>query len=662
MGLLDNNTVRVEKKTGLEGTPFVPVASSRYFDLWFWDKKTTGRELRLTYRDIFAWSNSTKLFLVKGKITDTPVEIQVNDTNFPHLRRTLSNSWPKIIRVIACPCTFAYSYDGSVYGNISNLESNHVRVCVIFENGQIYHNYPSSNDDCDFWNSVYRTDENDTLVEDLFTKFDESVVWDMAGRKAPVKTQTGDDAALIATGAYYYNPALPDNCYEMHPAIGQSNGYGNTVGFGATNSMNNISKGADIGIRARFMRPNMDDVSCNPFNYMGGYVADNLFTMIATYQNNSGSHPCRICVFGTQDGGRSWYNMYEFAGRDRVKKGASTYNDASGKGVALAQSGSAANGIYSVRRRTIVAPYEDAKEPSTLFEYSEPVAVQGVSGSSSGIIVTTGSSHGFKEGECVVFDYQQGVSPDGRVFDWMVNAAADGTTGGNGVMFKATEVTSTTFKLTLYIWNTETNLPVRHIHALNRCKDGVSVSCGEEYPNGGWIIYDAIRGSDAFWGYNVAIQNERNNNWVRLNSTKDSFMRPLGVIVQQEGKDTFCYIGVDHEDTPMNDVDMPEGRAQSFKHNSTGVWKVPLEGIDSQADNGLLLYPAAQTCFGLQKVDTAIVYVGQYGDFAISYDNGESWSEAVFPKGNWGQNGCHFGGITYDRRFSIDNILVQLKK
>lgn len=653
MGLLDNNKVRTIPATGLEGSGFKMLTSNENFDVWQWDGTSTSRNLHVTFRDMFVWVSTSgdALYMVKGKITDSATTVAVNSTNFPNIRQSGGN-YPKIARVIACPCDFTYLNVNS-YGNVSSQSGQKCRICVIFENGQIYHNYPSCQDNCDFYNTVWARSSS-VRIEDLFTKFDESVVWDLPNRKSP-----SNDDSLIETGAYYKNPALPANCYEMHPAISQANGYGNTVGFPATNRVNSASKGLDIGLRARFWRTDMDNADANSFYYMGGYIADNLFTMVGTYRSNKGTNPCRTCMFGTQDGGRSWYCMYEFAGKDRLKVGSSYVSADGSVGITLAQSGNAGSGIYTIKRRTLIVPDATNKEPSALFEYGSTINASSIVGTSSSITVTTSSAHGLSNGDVVVVDFQSGQSANNRDFDWMVNESADTTSGGNGIMFKVNNVTSTSFVLTMYVWNPDSNLAVRHIHALNRCKDGVAISCGEQYPHGGWIIYDAIQAADAFSMYNVADSNK--NNFVRLNSTADSFQRPLGVVVLQEDDKTYCLIGSDNEFTPMDDVDMPDGRTETFKHNSCGVWKCELSGIDSQKENGLVKLNAKQVAYGFQQMENAYVFTGQFGALAISYD-GNAWTMFQLPQENRGMNISQFCGMTYDRKFSLNNILVQLKK
>jgi hypothetical protein len=652
MGLLDNNKINTVPFTGLEGTNFIPLASNENYDTYLWKSDGARKNLKLTFRDIYAWADDRVLYLVKGKITDEPTVIEVNQTNFPGLRpNTGTSTLPYIVRVIACPCKFATP--SQPYGGFSSLYNNNCRVCVIFSNGQIYHNYPSCNNTYDFYDDTYTTSARTILVESLFTKFVESVVWDIAGRKNP-----SNDADFVAANpdAYYYNPALESKCYEMHPAISQANGYGNTVGFPATNNVNPASDGIDIGTRARFFRTDMDDFRANSFDYMGGYISSDLYTMIGTYQANSGEHPCRICIFGTQDGGRNWYNMYEFGSQNLVKYD-NTIKKSSTSGIPLVQTGSEGSGIYKIKRRTNIVPSAANKEISNIFEYDNEVNISSISGDDSGITFTA-PSHGLSNYDIIVVDYQENVVANNRAFDWMVNSSANATTGGNGILFVVTNVDTDTFKVTLFIWNADADLPARHIHAMNRCKDGVSICTGEDYPSGGWILYNSIIAADTFAGYNVARKTDKYNNFIRLTSTSISVSRGLGCILEQEDKDTYCYIAVDTDNIEMNNITLPEGRTSTFKHGSTGVWKIPISGMDSLKDNGLMKLNTPETAYGLQEMNNAFVYIGQLGQFAISYDKGQTWCESKLPVSGMRR----FSGMTYDRKFSIENLLVQLKK
>lgn len=659
MGLLDNNRVLTTPRTGLEGSDFKMLSSNDAFDVWKWDSTYQGvkKYFDVAFRDVFAWHTSRVVFLVKGNITDSPTLIVTNETTFPGLRKDADNSYPNIVKIIAAPCTFIYGNTSNRYGNITNLTGDDCRLCVIFSNGQIYHNYPSCNDTYDFYSPTLAKQGSTTTVDEMFFKFAESVVWDLPTRKHPVKTQTGDDATLIATGCYYYNPALPDNNYEAHPALNQANGYGNTVGFAATNTVNPASDGTTVSERPRFWFTNRDDYYANPFRYLGGYVTENYYTMIGSYQGNEGSvSPSRICLFGTQDGGRSWYALYELgAHTQRAKHGNSYYAASNFPGVPLAQVGTAGDNIYSVKRRTVIMPSTDDKEPSTLFEYDTPVNVASIVGDADSIVFTTASAHGLSNGDVVVVDFQQGVSANDRDFDWMVNSNADGTSGGNGILMKVVSVTSTTFVATLYLSNPDNNITARHIHCLNKCKDGVAIGCGEEYfDKGGWVLYLFMRNMKRT---NIA----GSLDILRLTSTIDSIQRPLGVIIQQEGDETYCYFASDTANILMTDTTMPSGRTDKFNHSSTGVWKMKLSEVDEFVEKAQMKLNCNQVCFGFQKFGNAFVYCGEDGLIAVSYDNCESWTECRVP-GPCAYYISHFCGVTYDGKICIDDFLLQLKK
>lgn len=675
MGILDSNKVLSTPKTGLEGTSFELTCSNEAFDMFTWkgDAASEGDFLRVTYRDMYVWSSNSAshnaLFMVKGKITDKPTKIDVNTENFPGLRAGADGKLPLIQRVFAVPCDFTYKW----YADDSTAEKQwekdrgtngtDCRINVVFQNGQIYHNYPACYNNFDFfgapraWRKSDSTDADGVaFIDELFTKFVEGCVWDMADRKNPAK-----DDSLIDTGAYYYNPALIESAYEMHPAIGVGTGYSNTEGFPAFKKHKDLN--GTEHTYSRFWRNNIDEPEANALTWMGGYVCDEKFTMIATYTGNT-SHACRQCVFMTTDGGRNWYNVYEFAGNGRIKfykKSESTsfipgYYAVSPK---LLLDGVTYSGdTLKVQNRVIVVPSSQNKEPEIIFEYGNALTVSGIVGTKTGITVTTSEKHGFFRGECIVFT---GSANEG--YNWMLNNEADGTTGGNGVMFIVNDTPSdTSFTISQYPYNTHSGLPIRHIHALNRCKDGVAVSTGEQYPQG-WILYGALAKADSH-AYVFPWNNDFK--WVRLNSTYESVQRPLGVIVEQEivdGKaDTVVYYGADNEFTPMGEVVMPEGRNDVFSHNSTGVYRFLLKDFDNMA-SGECVFSERENCYCLQKIDNVFVFTGQFGAIAVSYDKGKTWTRAkMLREKPLGVEYAQFSGITDDRKLSVGNTLIQLKK
>ena len=518
----------------------------------------------------------------------------------------------------------------------------------------MYHNYPRCYNGSDFYNDnvAYReSGKADVLIKDLMTVFRESCVWDLPTRLAPVD----DEASELIGKGYYYNPALPANNYEMHPAVGTGVGYGVTEGAPAY-------KLHDGKYYPRFWRTNMDSANCNSLRYMGGYAMDEKYTMIATYNPNKSSAPCRTCVFATDDGGENWYCNYEFAASyTRVKEGDNihiVHDTTAVQGIDLAVTASI-DPNWDIRRRIIVVPCNIDKEPEGMFIYDGDNIITSIVGTDSGITVTTASAHGYTTGDVVVVSGEAKGSP----LDFMLNNTATSTSGGNGVLFIIQKIDDISFNIQQYYANPDSNLPARHIHCLNKNKDGVAVGCGESYPQG-WIIFGAIRKAESSFIWHAWDENDIN--WVRLNSTAGSLQRPLGVILKPEHingvADTMVYFGSDNATTPMYDAKMPEGRTETFRHTSTGVYKCPLSGFDDMS-SAECIFPEKEVAYLFQEVENAMVFTGQWGALAISYDKGKTWTRTKMARdipalGEYAQ----LSGITDDGKFSIGNTLIQLKK
>lgn len=652
----------------LDSTKFDKVFSSKDYDVWAWRGQSSkngqeGALLRVTFRDMYVWSSNdiydNALFMVKGKITDKAKRVAVNEENFPGLRKGSNGKYPYIERVFAVPTDFIYgwgaSYTESQWDKDRATRGTHCRINVVFNNGQIYHNYPACYEHHDFYGDKYAYylgsgNPENILLDSLFTKFRESVVWDSPNRVNPTK-----DAELVSTGVYYHNPALPDNSCEFHPSltppenakIGENTGY-----FPAFKT---FTANGTTHSRARFWNINPDNENCNSLTYMGGYAVDEKFTMIATYNGNA-SVGCRMCVFATNNG-REWYNVYEFASQSRIVIDGTERAATNVPGIPLAQNDGIVNGGYQVRRRKLVVPTEKSKEPENIFAYDNYLDVTSIQGTDNSITVTTSSPHKYTNGDVVHFV----KTGNDNIYSWINNDSVDGNSGGNGKFFIVKNVTENSFTLTMYIYDANCGLPIRHIHALNRCKDGVSVSTGEQYPQG-WIMYGAIQQADS-WAY-WHPWNPKHINWIRLNSTSSSLQRPLGVIVKQEyinGKpETIVICGTDNEFTPMGNVEMPEGRTETFSHNSTGVYKCRLADVDDAA-NAEIILAERENCYLLQQVGNALVFTGQFGALAISYDDGKTWIKGEIPRDIAGAV-AQLSGMTYDRKFSIGNTLIQLKR
>lgn len=595
--------------------------------------KVKGVRTNITlYKNIAVFWNANSLAISITGINGTQSVIPLDDSNF---RGLIANS--QIERVIILPwtrnATASTGYNGQDW-----------RMNVITNRGQIFHNFPSR----------AQADDGDELDGD-FKRFDESVVWDLETRKHPTKTNAGADATLIATGKYRYYPALPDEAYEFHPALNNSNLYGH-LGFGATTEQTQ-----EDGTTIKFSRFYFTDRSrayhSNTFGFMGGFEPDNKICALATYKSNTNDvGATRMCVFLTNDGGRQWYCRYEFGGKgelidgnaQRLKLPETVYLKRNL--IAVGMSANAGAGLYNVVKRRQFTPTAANKEPelTNKFSYLPGVAVQSISANSGDIIVTTIVPHGLNGGDIILFEKQSGALAN--QWDWIIN---DDHTAMSctGIVFKVQQIDATSFRLMEEIHNSDNNLTCRHIHSLNRGKDHLVIGCGETYPHG-WIIYVPIRESDSF---------ARKYPWdkfdfIRLTSTQQSIQRPLGVVIGQDTDNT-VFIGVDNELTDLGDVALPAGRTGTFKRSSQGVFRGKMIDADDSSKFDCV-FETREVAYFFKKINGFYIYIGQQGHIGVS-KSGEkgSWTEAFL-----GESGnCHFLGTATDGTIGIDRFLIKLK-
>ena len=282
-----------------------------------------------------------------------------------------------------------------------------------------------------------------------------------------------------------------------------------------------------------------------------------------------------------------------------------------------------------------------------MFKYYTPIAVQSITASANDIIVVTTVGHGLNGGDVVLFEKQNGTSNE---WDWIVNTGHTALSAGNGVIFKAQVIDATSFRLMECIYNPHNNLSVRHIHSINRCKDGYTIGTGEAYPEG-WILYLSVRESDSF----MRLYPWDDLQFVRLNSTSSSIQRPLGVIIKQDADNT-VYIGVDNEYTDLGNVTMPAGRTDTFKRSSNGVWKGKLTDVDSQSAFECV-FQSDEVCYFFKEVRGTMIYIGQQGHVGISSDGGNTWSECHLNTGDVSR----FGGISNNGEIIVENFIFKAK-
>ena len=460
------------------------------------------------------------------------------------------------------------------------------RMVVITDKGQVYHNYPSR-----------AIGSDGAEVAGDVTKFDESVVWDL-----PVTERLFPSTNPAAVSPERYLPGLPAGCYTYHPAISTDNGYGNG-GFG-----NSIVAG---GITyPRFYVPSRAN-NMHSLAPMGGFEPGDKLTLIGTYRSNVfAGEATRVALFATSDGGRQWYCKYEFADNGVAVSMANSM-DTSG----LASAYTANSFVVSLRQ--LVVPSSITKEPTTKFTWGAGIVVSDISRANPGV-VTTATPHGLTSGNIVVIADNPGsgaVSPD---WDWMRNETTSATSGGNGVLFKVQVLSPTTFSLYEHVHSAQNALYCRHIHHINRVKDGWIMGTGEEYP-GGWTFFIKMQEADI---YSVV------NAWdarsiTRLTSTSTSIQRTLGIVLRDDATQTVL-AAMDSATVPRGTTALPTGRTDTISRNSTGVYRGTLANIDDLA-TFIPVFEAEQPAYYLKEKSGMLMCIGQRGELGVSFDGGSTW-------------------------------------
>lgn len=567
------------------------------YQIW---KRTGNKKLMALHKNIaVTYDRTIAEFAIStnGVNGDYDNKVIFTDVNFPNL---IPGSLPEYVLVI--PHTRNLT---------TSQHANDWRMVVISQFGQIYHNFPSR-----------ATETDGQSLEGDMLKFDESVIWDLPERKFPSK-----DKAATNTETYF--PGLPDSRYEYRPAINDDNGYGHG-GFGKSIEKNGKTY-------PRFYLPD-NNTSQNSFSPMGGFEPDDKITLLGTYRSNAGEgEACRICVFATDDGGRSWYNKYEFTSDDTVQN-FTTHIDTSGFATAYPQN------LLAISKRTLVLPTETEKEPVDKFTWGTNVVVSNMTRANK-CVVTTSTPHGLSSGNVIAFKSNSGSNSD---WDWMANDTVSSTSGGNGKLFRVKVLTDKTFEVYEFVHSAQNNLPCRHIHGINRVKDGWIISTGERYPNG-WIMYMQMKAADTFYVYRAY----QDFPIIRLNSSDEAAQRLIGGTMLDD-PDSTMIVAMDDETAPRDPVTMPEGRTETFTRSSTGVFKGKLADIDD-LDKFVPIYEATEVSYFFKEKAGTYIWIGQRGEFALSLDKGETWLTE-----NLGEVGQHFYGES-NKVVVVDNFIIFIK-
>ncbi len=536
-------------------------------------KRVGGKRIECADDSVVVLSNKNKLIIYP-------------DYRYPSIKYSVTFDAKSLPGLIP-GSKYMYSRVIPYYRSISPTQSvRSWRLMIVTDKGQIYHNYPARRKDCEG-----RSEAMDIV------RFEESVIWDLPERKHP------SDRPECAEYERYY-PGLPREAYKYHPAVSEKGRYGGS-GFGATFK----SKQGEL---PRFYIARRE-AQGNPFYYMSGFSADRKMAVLATYRGNL-TVGVRTCVFMSDDGGRQWFCKYEFGdmGEYKFRQGKSEWGKNFGHPIVCSDG---IKGKIETRKRRCIIPSKADKDPKTSFEWDDPIKF-GVECRSGKLTLVSEEPHGYENGNII------SICNAPSELEWMINSSINETSAGNGLLFKVECVDEKTIYLYEFVASPHNPISCRHIHHINRIRDGWLVGTGEIYPNS-WILYIQMKEADTF----AERYAHEEFDIIRLNSSEKSVQRTLGVLWADDECNTLIYAS-DHdvlEDkqkiNPVTDRDVKLSR------NATGVYIGKLCDIDDYNKFRPIL-EAMEPAYLLQEIEGAIVFSGQGGELAVSFDRGENWDRA----------------------------------
>ncbi len=471
-----------------------------------------------------------------------------------------------------------------------------IRLVIITDKAQIYHNFPARSTDCDGFSQP-----GDII------RFEESVIWDIPGRKYPVNTP-------VAAETERYYPNLPDECYRYHPISNDDQNYKDIYGNGGFPKQSKVRlNDQDVNVSRFYIHKRT--ASANPFHYIGTGEAEYKMSLIATYRSNV-DEGVRTCLFASTDGGRQWYCKYEFADYG-------DYDFAQGHGGLYGRNfgNPIQNENYSVvgenitiKKRILVVPSEKNKEPKEKFEWKNCGAIKAIEGKNK-MIVHLKNPHGLSTGNIVALCGCESMATN---MAWMLNNEVSEYSSGNGLLFKVEVIDAESFFLYECVSSPDNNIPCRHIHHVNRIKDGWIIGTGEIYPNG-WLLYFQMKQADTFTHVHAYDEFPI----IRLNSTENSAQRTMGAQISDKPIPHLLYAS-DHDMLKRDEKRIAVDRTPVYSHNSTGVFDCRLDEIDDRNKHSLI-FDASEPCFYFQRLSNIFVFCGQIGELGISNDGGVTW-------------------------------------
>ena len=462
-----------------------------------------------------------------------------------------------------------------------------VRLCVFTDKGQVFHNKPTREKSCDGFSK-----------EEDIVRFEESVIWDLPGRKHPSNNINGDECEC-------YFPGLPDYCYTYSPRINTDAEYKDLYGNGGFGKSIEVNKKSGRQICARFYQYGRT-IQSNALRFIGTGLRNDTMHLIGTYCSNV-EEGVRVCIFASSDGGRQWYCKYEFSdtGEYLFQQGHSNaWGTNFGNQIKLEEDIKCTDYDITVNKRSICLPKSSDGSVETSFRWSRLGRVKLITNEKTAKVYTD-QPHGLTTGNIVAF-LACGSKPEGA--RWMLSDKLDGDGNIGGFQFKVKVVDDCCFEIYELVSSAKPTLPCRHIHHINTLKDGWIVGTGEIYPNG-WLLYVQQKMADTY----SIVDAKEILTIKRINTEEGSVQRTMGLLLCDSPDNHIIYAS-DHDTLLRNEIN--DENFVGVSRNSIGIFIGKLKDIDDR--NAFeCVYDAYEPCYYFQKLDDMLVFTGQRGELAV---------------------------------------------
>ena len=548
--------------------PVVPFSENKPFK----DYKTL-----LDTRYFAVYSNSKEMIVAANDnvvctqlVDNSNILFLYPNINTPNRRFKIefnSDNFPRLIRDSKIQTVLLIPYITKTAGRTKKW-----RLVIITNQCQLYHNFP---DRC-------------VSAQQAMTTFCQSMVWDLPGNRYPSNN-------INCESYEQFFPFLSDSSYDYFTDNDSEKVY-----------HINCDNGIEVDL-SRFYFPNRG-LQSNPFYYFNGFEPDPIMTFIGTYCGNASvSSASRIVVFATSDGGVNWFAKYEF------NDDATAENYGSNLRIhpSWANEKIEFDDVYLHKRDLVPCDKEVLK-----LQCGNGIKVKQIIQKDT-LEVELEDEHKLQSGNIVALKGQG----NNNVSESLLNNSFTDGEYGNGVFYKIKVIDDTTIQLFECVSKSRTNLPARHIHSINRVKDGFLVATGETYPQG-WIMMFSVIDADNW----TNISASDNIPIVRLNSSMNSVQRIVGAILLDNKEHEFVYAS---DCSTMNTIrdDIIDG----IPTNSIGIYKGKLADIDD-FHKFELLQDVKEPSFFFKELDGCYVFIGQRGEIAIGMDNGRLWHRARLEK------------------------------